>query len=82
MHGGLCGLLFLFLAVTGRAEARILLRLSCCLVGWELICPEKAIGAPKESEYLGGRTSFFSSHQAKVMEIELAGFVVLHTAFP
>jgi hypothetical protein len=47
-----------------------------------LICPEKAIGAPKESEHLGGRTSFFSSHQAKVMEIELAGFVVLHTAFP
>ena len=59
--------------VSGRAEARASLRLSCCLVGWELICPEKAIGAPKESEHLGGKTSFFSSHQAKVTEIELAG---------
>lgn len=46
-----------------------------------MICPEKAIGAPKGSEHLGGRTSFFSSHQAKVTEIELAAFIVAHMTF-
>ena len=81
LYGDLCNLLCLFLAVAGRAEARILPRLSLRLVGRELIRPEKAIGALKGSRLSESQISIISSYKVQVKERELAIFIVAHTTF-
>ena len=46
-----------------------------------MICPDKAIGALKESGLPGNRISIILSYKVQLKERELAAFIVAHMTF-